>query len=67
MARYSGTWVWVLVPQSPAPSSLLFAALPGALPFGGVTVGAEIHALALGAAYRWALGRRARRTATAGA
>ncbi|MGW4227999.1 SCO4225 family membrane protein [Streptomyces sp. NPDC004980] len=54
-------WLFLLT----APTSLLFAALPGALPYTGVVVGAFVQALALGAAYNWARARRTRRTAGA--
>ncbi|MEU1487253.1 hypothetical protein [Streptomyces sp. NPDC005752] len=62
-ASLAGVWLFLVT----APTSLLFATLPGALPFAGVAVGAVVQALALGAAYRRALGRTSRRTATAGA
>ncbi|WP_097922348.1 SCO4225 family membrane protein [Streptomyces sp. wa1063] len=57
----AGVWLFFLT----APTSLLFAALPGALPHVGVVVGAFVQAAALGAAYHWARARRARRTAGA--
>ncbi|MFI2782989.1 SCO4225 family membrane protein [Streptomyces sp. ALB3] len=60
---FAGVWLFLVT----APTSLLFAALPGSLPLAGVAVGALVQALALGAAYRWARGRTARRTAGAGA
>ncbi|MFF5723540.1 SCO4225 family membrane protein [[Kitasatospora] papulosa] len=62
-ASFAGVWLFIAT----APTSFLFTALPGVLPFAGVAVGAVVQALALGAAYRWALGRTSRRTATAGA
>ncbi|MCX5411203.1 SCO4225 family membrane protein [Streptomyces sp. NBC_00059] len=62
-SSFAGVWLFAVT----APTSLLFSALPGVLPFAGVAVGAVVHALALGAAYRWALGRTSRRTAAAGA
>ncbi|MEU0149079.1 hypothetical protein ABZ119_24490 [Streptomyces sp. NPDC006288] len=62
-ASFAGVWLFIVT----APTSLLFAALPGALPFAGVAVGAVVQALALGAAYRWVLGRTSRRSTTAGA
>ncbi|MFE4692911.1 SCO4225 family membrane protein [Streptomyces sp. NPDC056749] len=62
-ASLAGVWLFIVT----APTSMLFAALPGSLPFAGIAVGAFVQALALGAAYRWALGRATRRTATAGA
>ncbi|MBM7438123.1 SCO4225 family membrane protein [Streptomyces sp. HB132] len=60
---FAGVWLFIVT----APASLLFSALPGALPFAGVAVGAVVQALAIGAAYRWAHGRTSRRTAVAGA
>ncbi|MBM7439832.1 SCO4225 family membrane protein [Streptomyces sp. HB132] len=55
----AAVWLFLLT----APTSLLFSALPGALPYIGVVVGAVVQALALGAAYHWVRARRARRTA----
>ncbi|MDF6019826.1 hypothetical protein [Streptomyces sp. JH34] len=60
-ASLAGVWLFLVT----APTSMLFLALPGVLPFAGVAVGAVIQALALGAAYRWVIGRTTRRTATA--
>ncbi|MFH9369744.1 SCO4225 family membrane protein [Streptomyces anulatus] len=57
----AGVWLFLLT----APTSLLFAALPGALPYVGVVVGAFVQASALGAAYHWVRARRTRRTAGA--
>ncbi|WP_203186364.1 SCO4225 family membrane protein [Streptomyces pratensis] len=62
-ASLAGVWLFIVT----APTSMLFAFLPGALPFAGIAVGAVVQALALGAAYHWALGWTARRTATLGA
>ncbi|GAB2959292.1 hypothetical protein GCM10023080_019090 [Streptomyces pseudoechinosporeus] len=56
-ASLAGVWLFVVT----APTSLLFAALPGALSFVGVAVGAVTQAFALGAAYRWFRGRPAQR------
>ncbi|MFE9911668.1 SCO4225 family membrane protein [Streptomyces clavifer] len=59
-ASFAAVWLFLVT----APTSFLFAALPGAWPFVGIAVGAVAQALALGAAYRWFLGRATRRTAT---
>lgn len=48
-ASFAALWLFVVT----APTSFLFLALPGALPFIGVAVGAVAQAFALGAAYRW--------------
>ncbi|GGK63018.1 SCO4225 family membrane protein [Streptomyces flaveus] len=48
-ASFAAVWLFVVT----APTSFLFLALPGALPFIGVAVGAVTQAFALGAAYRW--------------
>ncbi|MGY0071985.1 SCO4225 family membrane protein (plasmid) [Streptomyces sp. QTS137] len=41
---FAGVWLFLVT----APTSLLFSALPGVLPFAGVAVGAAVRALALG-------------------
>lgn len=48
-ASLAGVWLFIAT----APTSFLFLALPGALPFIGIAVGAVTQAFALGAAYRW--------------
>lgn len=52
-ASMAGVWGFFVT----APTSFLFASLPGPLPLVGAAVGALVQALALGAAYRWATGR----------
>ncbi|MFD4988747.1 SCO4225 family membrane protein [Streptomyces sp. NPDC058374] len=52
-ASLAGVWGFLVT----APTSFLFAALPGPLPLIGVAVGALVQALALGAAYRRLAGR----------
>lgn len=56
-ASLAGVWLFAVT----APTSFLFLALPGALPFIGVAVGAVAQAFALGAAYRWFRNRPAQR------
>ncbi|MFE9649440.1 SCO4225 family membrane protein [Streptomyces sp. NPDC006365] len=48
-ASLAAVWLFVVT----APTSFLFLALPGALSFVGVAVGAVAQAFVLGAAYRW--------------
>lgn len=56
-ASLAGVWLFAVT----APTSFLFLALPGALPFIGVAVGAVAQSFALGAAYRWFRNRPAQR------
>ncbi|MER5220495.1 SCO4225 family membrane protein [Streptomyces flaveus] len=56
-ASLAAVWLFIVT----APTSFLFLALPGALPFVGIAVGAVTQAFALGAAYRWFRGRPAQR------
>ena len=58
-AGFAGIWLFVVT----APTSFLFTALPGALPFVGVAVGAAAQAFVLGGAYRWFLHRPTHRHA----
>lgn len=53
-ASLAGVWIFVVT----APTSFLFLALPGPLPWIGVAVGALVQAVALGALYRGVTGRR---------
>lgn len=57
----AGVWLFFLT----APASFLFVALPGALPWAGVVVGALVQAVALGAAHQGLRAWRARRTVSA--
>ncbi|MER6639698.1 hypothetical protein ABT285_29705 [Streptomyces microflavus] len=50
----AGVWLFFLT----APTSFLFVALPGALPWAGVVVGALVQAAAIGAAHHWVRARR---------
>ncbi|WP_338897817.1 hypothetical protein WBG99_21310 [Streptomyces sp. TG1A-60] len=52
-ASLAGVWLFLVT----APTSLLFSALPGALPFVGIVVGAVTQAFVLGVAYRWFFNR----------
>ncbi|MEU1558354.1 hypothetical protein ABZ517_37415 [Streptomyces scabiei] len=52
-AGFAGVWLFLVT----APTSFLFVALPGGLPFVGVVLGAVIQAVVIGAAYRWAVER----------
>ncbi|MFM9699216.1 SCO4225 family membrane protein [Streptomyces europaeiscabiei] len=52
-AGFAGVWLFLVT----APTSLLFVALPGGLPFLGIVLGAVIQAFVLGAAYRWVVER----------
>ncbi|MFE7839915.1 SCO4225 family membrane protein [Streptomyces sp. NPDC057474] len=52
-ASFAGVWLFLVT----APTSLLFVALPGGLPFLGIVLGAVIQAFVLGAAYRWVVER----------
>ncbi|MDX3693385.1 hypothetical protein PV726_24155 [Streptomyces europaeiscabiei] len=56
-AGFAGVWLFLVT----APTSLLFVALPGGLPFLGVVLGAVIQAFVLGAAYRWVVERPTKR------
>ncbi|MBK3584665.1 hypothetical protein JHN49_13350 [Streptomyces sp. MBT57] len=57
----AGVWLFFLT----APTSFLFVALPGALPWAGVVVGALVQAAAIGAAHHWVRARRTQRPAAA--
>ncbi|MFE2115781.1 SCO4225 family membrane protein [Streptomyces microflavus] len=57
----AGVWLFFLT----APTSFLFVALPGALPWAGVVVGALAQAAAIGAAHHWVRARRTQRPAAA--
>ncbi|MFD3969787.1 SCO4225 family membrane protein [Streptomyces cyaneofuscatus] len=57
----AGVWLFFLT----APTSFLFVALPGALPWAGVVVGALVQAVALGAAHHGIRAWRARRAVSA--
>ncbi|MFE4526122.1 SCO4225 family membrane protein [Streptomyces anulatus] len=57
----AGVWLFFLT----APTSFLFVALPGALPWAGVLVGAFVQAVALGAAHHGVRTWRARRAVSA--
>ncbi|WP_329457440.1 SCO4225 family membrane protein [Streptomyces sp. NBC_01497] len=64
-ATLSGVWAFLVT----APTSLLFVALPGPLPWAGLAVGAVLQAAALGAAAGhsgFTLRLRAGRTGRAG-
>ncbi|MFC4500845.1 MULTISPECIES: SCO4225 family membrane protein [Streptomyces] len=53
-ASFAGVWLFFVT----APTSLLFAAAPGALAWIGVPIGAVVQAALLGAAYRGLTGTR---------
>ncbi|MFD8957440.1 SCO4225 family membrane protein [Streptomyces anulatus] len=57
----AGVWLFFLT----APTSFLFVALPGALPWAGVLVGAFVQAVALGAGHHGVRAWRARRAVSA--
>lgn len=52
-SRLRRVWLFLVT----APTSLLFVALPGGLPFLGIVLGAVIQAFVLGATYRWVVER----------
>ncbi|MFJ1647689.1 SCO4225 family membrane protein [Streptomyces sp. NPDC088258] len=57
-ASLAGVWAFFVT----GPTSFLFVALPGPLPFVGIAVGAFVQAFALGALYRWFTKRPPHRT-----
>ncbi|MFF3334853.1 SCO4225 family membrane protein [Streptomyces sp. NPDC002888] len=62
-ASLAGVWAFVVT----APTSWLFLALPGPLPWAGVVIGALFQAAVLGTAYHRFSGRLPHRTGTNGA
>ena len=62
-ASFAGVWAFVVT----APTSWIFLALPGPLPWVGVVVGALFQAAVIGSAYRRLTGRLHHRTRPSGA